>query len=370
MSDIILPDFLQDETEEAILARMIARLPSDLDTSEGSYLWDALAPVAAEIAQMKLEAAEILKRAFIQYSYGAYVDARIADRGLKRKPATKAIGQVQVTGTAGTVIPAGTSFSTTADMATGTPAIEFISTAQVSIDAGGTVLVSVEAVESGTAGNVPAGAINQLMKPISGVKAVNNPEATSGGTPVESDEDLIARYLERAQKPNETGNKNSYVLWAKEVPGVGGAICIPLWNGPGTVKVLITDSTGAPANPTLVQQVQDYISPAPGMGEGKAPIGANVTVMAPTAVSIDVTATLTYATGYDPSDVRNSVETAIEALLKGLKIGEDVRYAAIGNAIFDVPGVIDYSGLLINGGTANVVMANDAKAVKGVISLA
>ncbi|NPV27920.1 MAG: baseplate J/gp47 family protein [Firmicutes bacterium] len=369
MSAIVLPDFLQDETEEQIMSRMIARLPSDLDVSEGSYLWDALAPVAAEVVQMKLEAREILKRAFIQYSYGNYVDARAADRGVTRKSAVKAIGQVQVTGAPATAIPAGTRFSTTADLSTGTPAIEFVSTAQASIGAGGTVLVNIEAVDAGAEGNVPAGAINQLMVPIAGVTAVSNLEATSGGALQESDDDLISRYLEQVQRPPDTGNKNDYIRWVKEVAGVGDAICIPLWNGPGTVKVVIVDSTGAPPNSTLVQQVQDYISPAPGMGEGRAPIGASVTVTAPTTVSINVTATLTYAAGYDPASVRASVEATIDTLLKGLKIGEDVRYAAIANAVYDTPGVADYSNLLVNGGAGNVAVAEDAKAVKGVISL-
>ena len=369
MADIVLPDFLQDETEEQIMARMIARLPSDLDVSEGSYLWDALAPVAAEIVQMKMEAREILKRAFIQFSYGEYVDARVADRGITRKPAVKATGQVQVTGTPATVIPAGTVFSTTANLVTGTAAVEFISTAQVTIGADGTTLVDIEAVEPGPEGNVPAGAINQLVVPIAGVTAVTNLEATSGGAPEESDEALIARYLEQVQRPPDTGNKNDYIRWAKEVPGVGDAICIPLWDGPGTVKVVIVDSTGAPANSALVEQVQNYISPAPGTGEGRAPIGASVTVTALTTVAIDVSATLSYAAGYDPASVRAEVEAAIDTLIKGLRIGEDVRYAAIANAIFDTPGVADYSNLLVNGGTSNVAIAEDVKAVKGVVNL-
>jgi uncharacterized phage protein gp47/JayE len=369
LADIVLPDFLQDETEEQIMARMIARLPPDLDISEGSYLWDALAPVAAEVVQMKMEAREILKRAFIQYSYGAYVDARAADRGVTRKPAVKAVGQVRVTGTPATIIPSGTRFSTTADLATGTPAIEFASTAQASIEAGGTVLVNIEAVEPGTDGNVPAGAINQLMAPIAGVTAVTNLQATSGGASEESDEALIARYLEQVQRSPGAGNKNDYIRWAKEVPGVGDAICIPLWDGPGTVKVVIVDSTGAPANAALVEQVQNYISPSPGTGEGQAPIGAIVTVTAPTTVAIDVSVTLSYAAGYDPTSVRAEVEASIDTLIKGLKIGEDVRYAAIANAIFDTPGVADYSNLLVNGGTSNVAIAEDAKAVKGVVNL-
>ena len=369
LSDITLPDFLQDETEEVIMARMIARLPPDLDASEGSYLWDALAPAAAEVAQMKLEAREILKRAFIQYSYGAYVDARAADRGMTRIPAVKATGQVQVTGKSGTTFPAGTVFSTTADLTTGTPGIEFVSISQAVIEDGGVVMVSVEAVEAGTSGNVPAGAINQLVSPITGVVSINNPQTTSGGLPSESDKELVARYMERSSQIPGGGNKYDYILWAKEVPGVGDAVCLPLWHGPGSVKVVIVDSNGVPANTNLVQQVQDYISPAPGKGEGKAPTGANVTVVAPTAVDIVVSATLLYSDGHDPATVRSNVDASIKAAINELKTGEGVRYVTIANLIYDTPGVTDYFNLLVNEGAVNVAVTGDQKAVIREIAL-
>lgn len=346
------------------MARMIARLPSDLDVSEGSYLWDALAPVAAEVAQMKLEAQEILKRAFVQYSYGSYVDIRVADRGVVRKPAYEATGQVQVTGTPGTLIPVGTEFSTTTDLVSGTPAVEFVSATQAVIDAGGVGLIDIKAWVPGISGNVPANTIVQLIAPpISGVTAVTNPEATSGGMSEEGDEELIYRYLELVQKPPGTGNKGDYVHWAKGVAGVGDAISIPLWNGPGTVKVVIVDGDGAPANSTLVQQVQDIICPVPGIGAGQAPVGANVVVTAPIIVAIDVSATLIYTSGYDPATVNVNVEAAIDTFIKKLKIGEYVRHVAIANAIYDTPGVADYYNLFVNGTTDNINMDRDAKAV-------
>lgn len=370
MADIILPDFLQDETEEQIMARMIARIPSDLDTSEGSYLWDALAPVAVELIQMKMEAKEILKRTFIQFSFGAYLDIRVAERGLTRNPAVKAVGQVQITGIPNTVISVGTRFFTSTDIITRDIAVEFISIEQTSIGETGTVLVEIEAVEPGVKGNVLAGTINQLLSPIYGVTSVINPEPTNGGAPEESDEDLITRYLTLVRQSPRGGTKNDYIQWAKEVEGVGDAVCLPLWSGPGTVRVIIVDSEGNPANSTLIQNVQDYISPVPGKGEGKSPIGANVTVSAPVEVTINISATLMYKTGYNPADVRLNTEESLTILIKRLKIGEDVLYSSVANAIFDTPGVADYSNLLVNGGTDNIVIAEGAKAILGGVILA
>ena len=362
-----LPEYLQDQTFEAILQRMLNALPADLDKSEGSFIYDALAPVAAELAQAVIWAQEVLRRGFAQTAFGQYLDLRAAEHGLTRKPAVKATGQVVFTGTPGTIIPAGTQVSTLGSEAA--PAVFFVTTEDVTIGPDGTVTANIEAVEVGASGNVAAGAITLLAQPLQGVSAVNNPAPTSGGLNEESDESLLERLLLQVQYPPGTGNKYDYERWAKEVPGVGEAKCIPLWNGPGTVKVIITDSSGAPAGTELIQQVQNYIAPAPGQGEGKAPVGASVTVEAPEIVTVNISVTLFYQSGYDPSTVKANLQAAIAAYVNGLKIGEDVRYAAVGNVVFSTSGISDYSNLLLNGGTGNIVISENAKAILGTVTI-
>ncbi|MGD9663289.1 MAG: baseplate J/gp47 family protein [Porticoccaceae bacterium] len=362
-----LPTYLENETFETIRQRMLDSLPSNLDKTEGSFIWDALAPVAAELAQAAIWAQEVLRRGFAQTTFGQYLDLRAAEHGLTRKPAVKATGQVVFTGTPGVVIPTGTQVSTEGSEAA--PAVFFVTTKDVTIGVNGTVTADIEAVEAGASGNVAAGAITLLAQPLQGVSAVNNPMPTSGGLDEESDESLLQRLLLQVQYPPGTGTKYDYERWAKEVPGVGEAKCIPLWNGPGTVKVIITDTTGTPAGPELIQQVQNYIAQTPGQGEGKAPIGASVTVEAPEIVTVDVSVTLFYQPGYDPAVVKANLEAAVAAHIKGLKIGEDVRYAAVGNVIFSAPGISDYSNLLLNGGTGNVAVPENSKAVLGTVTI-
>lgn len=361
-----LPEYLNDQTFEIILQRMLDKIPPDFDRSEGSFIYDALAAVAAELAQAAIWAQEVLRRGFAQTTFGQYLDLRAAEHGLTRKPAVKATGQVVFTGTPGTIIPRGTQVSTVGSETA--PAIFFTTTEEVTIGPDGTATVNIEAVEAGASGNVAAGTITLLAQSLQGVSSVNNPTATSGGLDEESDESLLERLFLQVQYPPGTGNKYDYERWAKEVPGVGEAKCIPLWNGPGTVKVIITDSTGAPAGPELIQQVQEYIAPGPGKGEGKAPIGASVTVEAPEVVTVDINLTLFYQPGYDPVAVKANLETALASYINGLGIGETVRHAAIGKIIFETKGVSDYSGLLINGGTENIVVPENGKAVLGTVT--
>lgn len=54
-----IPRYLEDQTEEQIMQRMLDRLPADLDKSEGSFLWDAEAPVAFMLSEAALWAQEL-----------------------------------------------------------------------------------------------------------------------------------------------------------------------------------------------------------------------------------------------------------------------------------------------------------------------
>lgn len=89
--------------------------------------------------------------------------------------ATKATGTVTFTGTASTSIPKGTKVKTSSG-------IVFETDSAVTIAADATTAnANVTAVVAGASGNVDAAAINALVAPVTGVSAVTNANATSGG---------------------------------------------------------------------------------------------------------------------------------------------------------------------------------------------
>ena len=110
---------------------------------------------------------------------------------------------------------------------------------------------------------------------IPGISSVTNAQATHDGFDEEDDASLYNRLIFKVRQPATSGNKNEYIQWATSVAGVGKAVVISLWNGNGTVKVLITDTNGNPASADLQKKVAAYI-------ETVRPIGATVTVAAPT----------------------------------------------------------------------------------------
>jgi uncharacterized phage protein gp47/JayE len=345
----------ENETQQEILQRLLTACNSTLNKNEGGFVFDSLSPSAIELALAYIELDNVINLGFVSTTSGNYLDYKAEEYGLTRLAATKATGQITITGTNATVIPAGSLFSTAGG-------IQFETLAEVTIS-GTTVVASVRAVVAGISGNVAISAINTIPIAIPGVTSVDNAAGTTGGTDQETDEALRDRILEKVQNPATSGNSNHYVQWAKEVAGVGDARCLPLWDGNGTVKVVIIDGNKEPASGTIVTNVETYI-------ETVRPIGADVTVVSASAVEIDVDATLTLLPGYILADVKTAFETNLTNYLKSIAFEQSyVSYAVIGSTLLDTEGVQDYADLTVNLGTSNISIANTEVATKGTVTL-
>lgn len=342
------------ETYETILERMLARLPSDVDKREGSVVYDMLAPAAIELAQAYIEMDNVLDLGFVDNTYGEYMDRRAAEQGLTRKEATKATGEVTFEGLDGIDIPMGTRVSTADD-----EPIYFVTTETVTTF-GGTATAKAEAEVGGADGNVSPGEITEYdTSDIPGIEVVTNNEVFTGGFDEESDEDLLARYKEHVGRPITSGNKYQYESWAKSVSGVSNAICYPLWNGPGTVKVVLINEDKRSPSDEVIAAAQAYI-------EEERPVGADVTVVGVTERPIDVTATLTLTDGTSIDSVSAAIADNLKTYFQTIAFDQTtVRYTQIGNAILDADGAIDYADLKANTAVANIILAADEVPVVG-----
>lgn len=197
-----------------------------------------------------------------------------------RKPATPAQGNITITGTNGTIVPAGTVWIRS-------DGIEYTTDAEVTI-ATGTATAAITAVEAAAEGNAIAGTTLTIASPIAGING-NAPVATGGltqGADVETDDELRVRVLARPKQPPHGGAKFDYVDWALEVSGVTRAWSYPLEQGDGTVTVRFVRDNDASIIPDApeVAAVQSYI-------EARYPVTGHVFVVAPIAAPIDFTFT-------------------------------------------------------------------------------
>ncbi len=332
---------IEETTMEHIMARMLDRIPSDLDKREGSVIYDALAPAAAELAQLYIELEMQLRLAFGTTASGEYLALRTADYGVNRQIATSSRRRALFYGSGDVPldVPVGSRFN--ADN------LNYVVREKVA--AGAYIL---ECETPGVAGNTYYG----LLLPIdyvTGLERAELGEVLVPGEDDESDEALRARYLHRVRNPSSGGNAADYRDWAMSVAGVGGAKVYPLWNGPGTLKVVIVDSDKGPASPTLVEETAEQI-------ETKRPIGAAVTVVSATAAPIEVSAVVVLANGYTLQAVTDAFGMALETYFRSIAFSASyVSIAGIGVLLLSVPGVLDYSGLTLNGGTGNVALDDE-----------
>lgn len=347
----------ENQTLEVIRQRMIDNIDEPVDKRQGSVVWDLLSPAAIEFAQAYVALDLVLNFGLgLENIPREYLVLRCAAFGITPREALKATGQVTFAGTDGTVIPVGTRLSTD-----DVEPIYFVTTEEGTIT-GGTVTVDAEAETAGVRGNVATGKITLVVGDLSGVTSVTNNVPFDGGADEESDESLLQRYLDRVRRPATSGNANHYRQWALEVAGVGDAKVFPVWNGPGTVKVVLLDVDKTAPAQSIIDEVSAYI-------ESMRPIGASVTVIGATEVPINVSATLTLATDKTLADAQNEFESLLIEYLKSLAFVDPiVRYSNIGRLLLDCSSVIDYTNLTVNGGTANVTIADDNVAVKGTVT--
>ena len=358
-------------TEEIIRQRMLDRIPADVDKSEGSYIWDSIAPVSIELVFVAMLAQYVLEMGFAQTAGGEYLTMRAAEHGVIRRAAIKSTGAVALTGTAGAIIPAGTKLATEGEESDAVVSIQFVTTGSATLNDSGNGTVAVEATEAGVAGNVPAGKIVVLMTSNANIKTVTNPEAIAGGLDEEDDETLRKRYLEKVRYPGTSGNIADYKHWAQEVSGVTDLHVIPLWDGPGTVKLIILGPNKLPPNQELIDNVRNYIAPTNG-GERKAPIGATVTVTPAEAMPINVSATILLDTeaAVSLAEIRETFNQALSNYLAEMAFkAEMVRYARIGGILIEQPGVLDYVNLTINGNEDNIPILENQVAVAGTVTI-
>jgi uncharacterized phage protein gp47/JayE len=221
-----------------------------------------------------------------------------------------------------------------------------------------------------------AGDIDQILRTVAGLESYIT-DAATGGTDPESDAALYERIDEKRKYPATSGNEAHYRQWALACDGVGECRVDKLWDGPGTVRVVIVGYDMDPVDDTVVARCADYI-------ETQRPVGAAVTVASAAGLAISVTATVVIGSEVALADVQAAFVSKLDTYLHSVVSAafqaqrEDknaaktctVYYNRIAALLMDVDGVTDYRELLVNGGTETIVTDEISVPVLGEVSLA
>lgn len=332
---------------DELLNRALRRVGTGVDTSEGSFLFDAIAPCVAELYEAYLYVDELEKRVFADTAYDEYLDRRCAERGIYRKEATCAIRK----GYFDNEVPIGSRW--------GKEELVYIVTELVQ---DGAYLLKCE--QSGIIGNrydgnlINVDAVENINSAILG-------EVVHFGANEEQDDALRCRYFNSFEKEAFGGNVADYKEKVGGINGVGQVKVYPVWNGGGTVKLRLLNSDNNIPSSELLERVQTQVDPVQNSGEGLgiAPIGHSVTVEAADQVEVQLTTHLTFK-GSSWDNVSNRVNEVIKDYFSELRAKWSdndlvVRVRQIESRILEIEGIIDIEGTQINGSDRNLYLSGE-----------
>jgi len=351
---------------EYFMQKSIERVPSGMDTREGSIIYDALAPAAYSMAELAMTVHGIFKDTYVQTAGGEFLDYRATERGMHRNPATHCLVHAKVTDTNGKPydLDLGVRFASL-----GVEPIYYQATERVSD--------GVYVLKAEVAGNAANRYVGQVL-PIDNMNDFGYGEITSVEIPArdeEDDESLRRRIMSDNTFTQYGGNVADYIAAMKEIEDVGASQIYPTWNGGGTVKLVILNNDYLVPSGSLLSKVQELIDPKDekSNGYGIAPIGHDVTVVAPTPLTIKFNVSLDLEPGKSADDVKDDVHQAIESFVNDLrrnKWGELVNErqyeltiyrSRLMASLLQLTGVINVSELTMNGESKDISMTFNGK---------
>ncbi len=262
------------------------------------------------------------KMNFLKYAYDDYLENMGALKKVTRNPAKFAQVPVKFTLSgkreAATSIPQGTRVTAAYE-------VYFATIEYAEIPAGETeITVMTECTEAGTIGNdFAAGELTTLVDPIGFVSKVSNTEKSTGGTEVESDQNMAERIYLAPSSFSTAGPDDAYEYWVKDSnPNIGDVkITSPI---PGVVDIRFVMTDGTVPDDTTIAAVTAAVNQ-----RGKRPLTDQVQVKKPEIeeYSIDVTYYINTSDSNAATAIQAQVESAVEKykLWQASKVGRDIN---------------------------------------------
>ncbi len=310
-------------------------------------------------------------------SSGADLDSWMADFGFFRLSASFATGSVtysRFTPTNSALIPIGALVGSTdgsqqyAVTIDATNALYNATLGGYLIPAGtASATVPVMASTAGAAGNALIGTVTVIVGSISGVDTVTNSAVFTNGIDPELDPAFRTRFVLWVQSLSKaTKAAIAYALSSMQ-QGVSYTITENQdYSGNtlyGYLYAVVDDGSGAPPSAFLVS--------AGAAIESVRGFTTRYGVFGPVLVTANVAMTITTNSTVTHSVVVAQVSTAIQAYIATLTLGQILPYTQLATIAYSVsPGITNVSGVLLNGGTADLGATNKQVIRPGTVTVA
>lgn len=352
----------ENMTYEVILQRMMDRVSSEysnLDMREGSIIFNALAPAAAELAIMYIELENARNESFVNTATREYILIACEQMGMDISVFNASAGIHKAT--FNVEVPINSRWN--CDL--------YNYTVQEYLGLEGEYhTYSMLCETTGTEPNNQTGDLTPITEVPNDLTYAKLVECLIEGENETSDDNVRKAYYEYVTSAVSDGNVAQYKRWCNEykdehgVRGIGNAKVFSLWNGANTVKVSILSASNRKASDTLISEFQEYLDPGiKGMGDGVAPIGAFVTVTTAEEVPINVSATISLKDGYTDT---TTIGKVLEDYFAQISYEKNVvAYMNVGAVILNADCVEFITDLRINDGTTDIVLGAEQIPILG-----
>lgn len=227
-----------------------------------------------------------------------------ADRGLPRTAAVAARVTVVLTGTDGTVVPAGAELQRPGDGAV------YLVDAAATV-ASGAATVTATAAVAGAAGNMADAEPVELAKSVTGLDTVGtvSGEPLTVGTDEEDLEAWRRRIVAHDREPPQGGADVDWRSWVEAVAGVGAAVVEGNSPGPGFVTVYVIAAVAADGTSADLVPSSELVAAVEAALEVRRHVCDTVIVLPVEAVEVDVEASISP----DNAATRAAAEAELEA---------------------------------------------------------
>jgi uncharacterized phage protein gp47/JayE len=350
-------------TYENLLADAKAEAGDGIQKGEGSLVFNALSALAYELEKLYIEANYVLNQGFADTADMDGLVRIAANRGLTRKAETNAYVSI----TANVALPIGWRASL--------KGYNYIVTEE--LDSTNHIYKAM-CEEAGSGPNELLGQLTPIDY-VDGLTSAVITQVLIAGDDDETQEELYRRYLESFSTEAFGGNITAYKTIVNAMDGVGGCKVYPVWDGVGTVKVVVISADYGEPSEYLVNQIQEALVPTDGgTGYGYAPIDHDVTVAAVNPVTVNVVTNITYTAGYSWATIGEEITAAVQNYIKS--VAEDwpegdarteslIYVSRLEAAVLNVTGVTDITGTTLNGSTTNLRLASDEIPVMGTLTV-
>lgn len=328
---------LFDKTTKQIAQEIVDEtaktIPAVTNYNTGGVFRLFIETVAAFIFHIYTALNNMLPNIFTQTASGSWLDSHAEQLGLSRIPAKAAEGLVIFSrnDTTGNITIAKDKVVSTKTDAQGRVFRYRVKETLVLEDGSTSISVPVLAENAGSAYNVLAGQITEIVTPIAGIDSVTNTSdwLTTIGLDVESDESLRARCLAKWEGLSGA-NASAYVAWARQVPGVENVLPISTARGLGTVDVVITGTGNIQPSETVIAEAQKIV-------DANKPIGTDVQVKAPREILINPVVNVTAES--DAFADKAEIETLIINFFQNIPIGKDFEPSELIAVVFQAKNI-------------------------------